>query len=53
MIPDAFMPSPESMSQLIDTVALYGACGVGLGLIGWVLGYMLYFVLDLVRGSLS
>lgn len=50
MIPDAYMPSPDQMAQLVEIVAVYSSAGIGFGLLGWLLGYLFWFVIDLVRG---
>ena len=51
MISDAYLPSLDAMSWLIDTVSLYVAAGIGVGLVVWLIGYLMYWVIDLLKGG--
>lgn len=43
-----FLPS-DVLSSLVHFVGEYVAAGVGIAFIGWVLGYVIYFIIDVLR----
>lgn len=47
----ALFLSGESLSALVGYVGQYAGAGVGIGVISWLLGYVIWFVIDLLRGG--
>lgn len=46
---DALFPAAEVLSMLVDFCGGYVGVGVALAFIGWVLGYVIFFVIDALR----
>lgn len=46
---DALFPSNEVLSVIVAFVGQYVGVGVGIAFIGWVLGYVVYFIIDALR----
>lgn len=48
---DAFFLVESDLSALISYVAEYAAFGVGLGVVFWLSGYIVWFVVDALKGG--
>lgn len=46
---DALFVANDVMTVLVDFIGQYTAAGVGIAFIGWVLGYVIYFVIDALK----
>jgi len=49
---DSTLFAPEAaLSEIVGFCGSYVAVGVGLGLAFWVLGYVVYFLIDTLKGG--
>lgn len=48
---DALFLAPDAMDVFVDYVGQYSAFGVGLGAVSFGLGYVVWFVIDVMRGG--
>lgn len=48
---DAYFLVESDLAALISYVAEYGAYGVGLGVVFWIAGYIVWFVIDALKGG--
>lgn len=46
---DAFLPSLEDMQEVYSWFAAWVAYGVGLSVVFWTLGYLVWFIIDMFR----
>lgn len=46
---DAIFPPADVLSSIVEYVGSFVAAGVGIAFIGWVLGYVIYFIIDTLR----
>lgn len=46
---NALFPSSDVLDSLVGFCGQYVAVGVGLAFVGWVLGYVIYFIVDALR----
>ena len=49
---DAFFLVDSDFSALLSFVGEYVAFGVGLGICFWMLGYIVWFVIDAMKGGI-
>ena len=47
---DALFLDASSLQAVIEWVGQYAAFGIGFGAVCWLLGYVVWFVIDVVRG---
>lgn len=46
---DAIFPPADVLNTLVGFVGAFVAAGVGIAFIGWALGYVIYFIIDILR----
>lgn len=46
---DTLFPSAEVLDTIVGFIGQYSFWGVGIAFVGWLLGYVLWFVIDALR----